>query len=55
MFLLLFFVLLIQFFTFWVFEPFASFFEYVLEIRLFPIIALIGLVFLFSAKTIEKN
>ena len=55
MFLLLFFVLLIQFFTFWVFEPLASFLEYVLEIRLFPIIALIGLVFLFSAKTIEQN
>jgi len=55
MFLLLFFVLLIQFFTYWVFEPLASFLEYVLEIRLFPIIALIGLVFLFSAKDIEKN
>jgi len=55
MFLLLFFVLLIQFFTFWVFEPLASFLEYVLEIRLFPIIALIGLVFLFSAKNIEQN
>ena len=55
MFLLLFFVFLIQFFTYWVFEPFASFLEYVLEIRLFPIIALIGLVFLFSATTIENN
>ena len=55
MFLLLFFVLLIQFFTYWIFEPLASFLEYVLEIRLFPIIALIGLVFLFSAKNIEKN
>ena len=55
MFLLLFFVLLIQFFTYWIFEPLASFLEYVLEIRLFPIIALIGLVFLFSAKTIEQN
>ena len=55
MFLLLFFVLLIQFFTFWVFEPLASFLEYVLEIRLIPIIALVGLVFLFSAKNIEKN
>ena len=55
MFLLLFFVLVIQFFTFWIFEPIASFLEYVLEIRLFPIIALIGLVFLFSAKNIEKN
>jgi len=55
MFLLLFFVLLIQFFTYWVFEPLVSFLEYVLEIRLFPIIALIGLIFLFSAKNIEQH
>ena len=53
MFLLLFFVLLIEFFTNWIFEPLASFLEYVLEIRLFPIIALIGLIFLFSAKNID--
>jgi len=53
MFLLSFFVLLIQFFTYWVFEPFASFLGYFLEIRLFPIIALIGLLYLFSAKNIE--
>ena len=55
MFLLLFFVLLIQFFTYWIFEPLASFLEHVLEIRLFPIFALVGLILLFSAKTIEKN
>lgn len=55
MFLLLFFVLLIQFFTYWIFEPLVSFLEYVLEIRLIPIIALIGLVFIFSAKNIEQN
>ena len=55
MFLLLFFVLLIQFFTYWIFEPLVSFLEYVLEIRSFPIVALIGLVFLFSAKNIEQN
>jgi len=55
MFLLLFFVLLIQFFTYWIFQPLASFLEYILEIRLFPIIALIGLIFLFSAKNIEQN
>ena len=55
MFLLLFFVFLIQFFTYWVFEPLASFLEYVLEMRMFPIIALIGLIFLFSAKNIEQN
>ena len=55
MFFLLFFVLLIQFFTYWVFEPLASLLEYVLEIRFFPVIALVGLVFLFSAKNIEQN
>jgi len=55
MFLLLFFVLLIQFFTYWIFEPLASFLEYVLEIRIFPVIALVGLIFLFSAKNIEQN
>ena len=55
MFLLLFFVLLIQFFIYWIFLPLTSFFEYVLEIRLIPIIALIGLVFLFSANNIEQN
>jgi len=55
MFLLLFFVLLIQFLTYWIFEPLASFLEYVLEIRLFPMIALIGVIFLFSAKNIKQN
>ena len=55
MFLLLFFVLLIQLLTYWIFEPLVSFLEFVLEIRFFPIIALIGLIFLFSAKNIEQN
>ena len=55
MILLLFFVLLIQFFTHWIFEPLASFLEYVLEISIFPIIALIGLFFLFSAKSINEE
>ena len=55
MFLLLFFVLLIQFFTYWIFEPLTSFLEHVLEIRLFLVIALMGLIFLFSAKNIEQN
>jgi len=55
MFLLLFFVLLVQFSTYWIFEPLSSFLEYVLEIRFFPIFALIALVFLFSAKNIEQN
>jgi len=55
MFLLLFFVLLIQFFTYWIFQPLASFLESVLEIRFFPIFALIVLILLFSVKTIEHN
>ena len=55
MFLLLFFVLLIQFFTFWIFEPLASSLEYVLEIRLFPVLALLGLILFFSIKNIEQN
>ena len=55
MFLLLFFVLLIQFFTYWIFEPLANFLAYVLEIRLLPVFALTGLILLFSAKNIDKN
>ena len=55
MFLLLFFVLLIQFFTYWIFDPLVTFLEYVFEIRLFPVIALIGLILLFSSKSIEQN
>ncbi len=55
MFILLFFVLLLQFFTYWIFEPFASFLEYVLEIRSFPIIVLIGFILLFSGKNIEHS
>jgi len=55
MFLLLFFVLLVQFLTYWIYEPLASFLEYVLEIRLFPIISLIVLISLFSGKISDKN
>ena len=55
MFLLLFFVLLIQFFTYWIFEPIGFFVEYILEIRSLPFIALVVFILLFSSKTIEKN
>ncbi len=55
MFLLLFFVLLIQFFNYWIIEPLVSVLEYALEIRLLPIIALIGFISLFSVETIHKN
>ncbi len=55
MFLLLFFVLLIQFFIYWIFEPLTSFLEYVFEIRLFPVLALIGFTLLFSTENIKKS
>ena len=55
MFVLLFFVLLIQFFTYWIFEPLASFLEYVIEIRFFPVIALGGFILLFSSENNKKN
>ena len=55
MILLLFLVLLIQFFTYWIFEPLASIAEYVLELRLFPVFGLLGLILLFSAKKVEHS
>tara|TARA_B100002019_G_C20769515_1_gene356850 strand:+ start:308 stop:475 length:168 start_codon:yes stop_codon:yes gene_type:complete len=55
MFLLLFFVSLLQFFTYWIFEPLASSAVYFLEVRLFPAIALLGLILLFSGRNIEHN
>ena len=54
MFLLLFFILIIQFFTYWIFEPLTSFLDYVLEIRFLPVISLVGFILLFSAKNTEK-
>ena len=54
MFILLFIVVLIKFFTYWLFEPLTSFAEDVLEIRLFPVFALIGFILLFSAKIENK-
>ena len=55
MFLIIFIVLIIQFFTFWIFEPLVSILSYLLEIRVFPIIALVGLSLLFSSKNVEQN
>ena len=54
MLLLLFFILIIQFFTYWIFEPLTSFLDYVLEIRFLPVISLVGFILLFSAKNTEK-
>ena len=55
MLILLFFVFLIQSFNYLIFEPLTSFATNVLEIRLFPIISLLGLILLFSGKDIERN
>ena len=55
MFILFFLVSLIQFFIFWIFEPIVTFLEYVLEIRLLPILFLLGFLLLFSAKNIKQN
>ncbi len=55
MFLLLFLIFLIQFFTHWIFEPLAYFLEDILEIRFFSFISLLVFILLFSAKNIDKN
>ncbi len=55
MFLLLFLILLIQFFIYWIFEPLSSFFEYLLELKLLPVISLIALILLFSQNNIQHN
>jgi len=55
MFLLSFFVLFIQFLTYWIFYPITSFLQYMLEIRFIPIVALVFLILLFSAENIEQN
>ena len=55
MFLLLFLILLIQFFTYWIFAPITSFIEKILEIRSFSVISLVGLILLFSGKNIEHD
>ena len=52
---LLFFVVLIQFFTKWIFKPLTSTLENFLEIKIFPIVAIVGLILLFSAKNIKQN
>ena len=53
MFILLVLILIVQFFTYWIYDPLATFIEYILEIRFFPIIALVSLILLFSTKNIK--
>ena len=50
MFLLFLFVLIIQFLTYWIFEPLTTVLEYVFAVRVFPIIALLAFILLFSTK-----
>ena len=50
MFLLFLFVLIIQFLTHWIFEPLTSFLEYIFEVRILPVIALLAFILLFSTK-----
>jgi len=50
MFFLLFFISILQFFTFWLFEPLTKFITLILEIRIFPIIALLLAIFIFSSE-----
>ena len=50
MFILIFFILLIQFFSYWVFEPLTTFLTNLLEIKIFPIFILGAFIFLFNPK-----
>ncbi len=54
MFLLLFFVLIIQFITYWIFEPLTNFLEYVFEVRFLPVVTLLSFILLFSTKKISN-
>ncbi len=50
MFILIFFILLVQTFSFWLFEPFTAFLTHLIEIRILPFFILLILIFLFSTK-----
>ena len=47
---LFFFIFLIQFFSYWIFEPLTSFLTNLLELRFLPIFFLLIFIFLFSTK-----
>ena len=51
MFILIFFILLIQFFSYWIFEPSTTFLTNLIEIKGSPILLLLSFIFLFSVKT----
>ncbi len=51
MLLLLFVVFLIQFFTFWIFEPLTTFLTYFLEVRFLPVLVLLIFIYFFSSNS----
>jgi len=53
MLLLLFFVSILQFFTYWIFRPFIEFLTNILEIQIFPIGLLLIAIFIFSSDNNE--
>ena len=55
MFLLFLFVLIIQFLTYWIFEPLTTFLEYVFQVKFFPIVALLAFFLLLSTKKSNLN
>ncbi len=55
MLLLIFFISLIQIFSYWIFEPLTSFLTNLIEIKFLPIIFLSLFIFLFSINKEESH
>ncbi len=55
MLLLIFFILLTQIFSYWIFEPLTVFLTNLLEIRFLPTFLLLIFIFLFWTKKDESN
>ena len=55
MLLLIFFILLTQTFSYWIFEPLTAFLTHLLEIRVLPTFLLFIFIFLFWTKKEESN
>ncbi|MDC3169002.1 hypothetical protein OA853_01405, partial [Prochlorococcus sp. AH-716-E17] len=55
MLLLIFFILLIQIFSYWIFEPLTAFLTDLLEVSFLPIFLLLIFIVLFTTKKEESN
>ena len=55
MFLLIFFIFLIQSFSYWIFEPLTKVLTYLLELNFLPILLLLIFIFIFSTKKEESD